>query len=75
MSVSVIEGWSVLSSEGQTVQLKLVSSKVCRADPPLVQLLCPVQTGRAQHVSISVTGEVIDLSEKCTVCKEFSMPL
>lgn len=56
---------------------KLVSSEVCRtdADPPLVQLLCPVQTGRPQYVSVSVVGGVIELGEIFTVCCEVFMPL
>lgn len=29
----------------------------------MVQLLCPVPTGRAQHVSVSVIGGVIELGE------------
>lgn len=56
---------------------KLVSPEVCRADadPPLVQLLCPVPTRRPQHGSVSVIGGVIELGEIFTVCCEVFMPL
>lgn len=37
------------------------------ADPPLVQLLCPASTGRAQPVSVSVIGRLLKQDQIFTV--------
>lgn len=55
----------------------MVETEACRADtdPPLVQLLCPMQTGWAQHVSVSVIGGVVKPGKLFTVCEEPFMPV